>query len=134
MPIGSAGRSAALPAGALTAYNRKPMWSSMKRRDFFGVFAGALIWPQLARAESGARIFRLGFLGATDAFSWASRLDALRSGLRRLGYEQDKNIVIEDLWAEESYTIGRLFRSIISAPATSATLLTQPAQTLAYPP
>jgi putative ABC transport system substrate-binding protein len=75
----------------------------MKRRDFFKLLTGAVTLPQMARAQSGPRIPRLGFLGVTVASGWASRLEALRSGLRRLGYEQDKNIVIEDLWAEESY-------------------------------
>jgi putative ABC transport system substrate-binding protein len=61
--------------------------------------------PQMARAQSGPRIPRLGFLGVTVASSWASRFEALRAGLRRLGYDQDKsrNIVIEDLWADEDY-------------------------------
>jgi len=74
----------------------------MRRRDFFKLLTGAVTLPQMARAQSGPRIPRLGFLGVTVASSWASRLEALRSGLRRLGYEQDKNIVIEELWAEES--------------------------------
>ena len=75
----------------------------MRRRAFLHLLSGAVILPQLARAQSGSRIPRLGFLGVTVASSWASRLEALRSGLRRLGYEQDRNIVIEDLWAEENY-------------------------------
>ena len=75
----------------------------MRRRDFLKVLSGAVISPQLAHAQSGLRTPRPGFLGVTVASSWTSRLDALRSGLRRLGYEQDKNIVIEDLWAEENY-------------------------------
>jgi putative ABC transport system substrate-binding protein len=75
----------------------------MIRREFITLLSGALLWPQTARAQSGSRIPRLGFLGVTVASSWASRLEALRSGLRRLGYEQDKNIVIEDVWAEENY-------------------------------
>lgn len=75
----------------------------MRRRDFFKLVSGAVILPQMARAQSGSRIPRLGFLGVTVASSWASRLEALQSGLRRLGYEQDKNIVIEGLWAEENY-------------------------------
>jgi putative ABC transport system substrate-binding protein len=75
----------------------------MRRRDFFKLLGGAVLLPQMARAQSGPRTPRLGILGVTVASSWASRLEALRSGLRRLGYEQDKNIVIEDLWAEENY-------------------------------
>jgi putative ABC transport system substrate-binding protein len=75
----------------------------MRRRDVLKLLSGAAL-PQLARAQSGSRIPRLGFLGVTTASSWASRLEALQSGLRRLGYDQNnKNIVIDDLWAEENY-------------------------------
>ena len=75
----------------------------MRRREFITLFGGAVALPQIARAQSSPKISRLGFLGVTAASSWASRLEALRSGLRNLGYEQGKNIVIEDLWAEEHY-------------------------------
>ena len=75
----------------------------MRRRDFFKLLGGAVTLPQMAHAQSGPRTPRLGILGVTVASSWANRLNSLRSGLRRLGYEQDKNIVIEDLWAEENY-------------------------------
>jgi len=75
----------------------------MRRREFLKLLSGAVMLPQMARAQSGPRIPRLGFLGVTVASNWASRLEALQSGLRRLGYEQDRNIVIEDLWAEENY-------------------------------
>jgi putative tryptophan/tyrosine transport system substrate-binding protein len=75
----------------------------MRRREFVTLLGSAVMLPQAARSQITARIPRLGFLGVTTAPGWASRLEALRSGLRRLGYEQDKNIVIEELWAEENY-------------------------------
>ena len=75
----------------------------LRRRDFIILLSGAGLLPRIARAQSSSKIPHLGFLGVTVASSWASRLEALRSGLRGLGYEQDKNIIIEDLWAEEHY-------------------------------
>jgi putative ABC transport system substrate-binding protein len=75
----------------------------MRRREFITLLSGAVMLPRAASAQSSSRIARIGFLGVTAAPSWASRLEALRSGLRNLGYEQGKNIVIEDLWAEEQY-------------------------------
>jgi ABC-type uncharacterized transport system substrate-binding protein len=77
-------------------------WGHMRRREFIA-FVGAALLPQIARAQSSSKVARLGFLGVTVAPSWASRLEALRSGLRDLGYAEGKNIVIEDLWAEEHY-------------------------------
>ena len=75
----------------------------MRRRELITLLVSAVILPQMAHAQSSSRIARIGFLGTTFASSWASRLEALRSGLRPLGYEQNKNLVIEDLWAEEHY-------------------------------
>ena len=74
----------------------------MRRRDFIKLATGAAISPQVSFAQS-SKVPRLGFLGATSARSWASRMESLRTGLRRLGYEQGENILIEDLWAEEQY-------------------------------
>lgn len=74
----------------------------MRRREFISLL-GAVVLPRIAHAQSTPKISRIGFLGVTVAPSWASRLEALRSGLRTLGYEQGKNIAIEDLWAEEQY-------------------------------
>jgi putative ABC transport system substrate-binding protein len=75
----------------------------MRRREFITLLSGAVLLPQVGRAQGISKIPRLGFLGVTFASSWASRSEALQLGLRNLGYEHGKNIVIEDLWAEESY-------------------------------
>jgi putative ABC transport system substrate-binding protein len=53
-------------------------------------------------------------------------LEALRSGLRELGYVQGKNILIEDLWAEEHYDrlpalAAELVRSKVDAILTYGT-------------
>jgi putative ABC transport system substrate-binding protein len=50
-----------------------------------------------------ARFHRIGFLGPTSAAGIASRLEALRAGLRELGYVEGKNLVIEFRWAEGKY-------------------------------
>jgi len=69
----------------------------------FGVLAGAL--PALAQQKGKA--WRIGFLGsASPSGAPADRMEALRAGLRDLGYVEGKNIVIEYRWAEENY--GRL--------------------------
>src|SRR5258706_10716397 len=47
-----------------------------------------------------ARTARIGFLGAESAAGYASRVEALRAGLREHGYVEGKNIVLEFRWAE----------------------------------
>jgi putative ABC transport system substrate-binding protein len=48
-------------------------------------------------------VYRIGFLGTASASAQAKRVDALRAGLRDLGYVEGKNIVIEFRWAEGRY-------------------------------
>jgi putative ABC transport system substrate-binding protein len=50
-----------------------------------------------------AKVHRIGFLGATSAAGYKSRVDAVRAGLRDLGYVEGKNVVIEFRWAEGMY-------------------------------
>jgi len=53
-----------------------------------------------ARAQTAERIYKLGFLGQTSAGDLARQTVALRQGLRNLGYEEGRNLVIEYRWAE----------------------------------
>ena len=48
-------------------------------------------------------MYRVGFLGIADAVTWASEVGALRRGLRELGYEEGKNLVLEYRWAEGDF-------------------------------
>ncbi len=74
------------------------------RRTFLGTLAlGLLALPPGSFAEQPpARIARIGFLGQTSASLSASviRVEALRTGLRDLGYVEGKNLTIEFRWAE----------------------------------
>jgi putative tryptophan/tyrosine transport system substrate-binding protein len=74
----------------------------VKRREFItiAVSAAAMRWPVIARAQSSAHVPRIGYLGLGPASAYASRVDALREGLRDLGYAEGKNIIIEFRWAE----------------------------------
>ena len=55
----------------------------MDRRTFIGITAsGALAVPFVGRAQQPAKIYRIGFLGSTSASAYASRVEALRTGLR----------------------------------------------------
>jgi putative ABC transport system substrate-binding protein len=75
----------------------------MRRREFIKAIAGsAAAWPLAASAQQPT-VPVIGFLGALSASGWAPRVEALRAGLRDLGYVEGKNIVIEFRWAEGNY-------------------------------
>jgi putative ABC transport system substrate-binding protein len=79
----------------------------VKTRREFLIFGGIglclLAVPFTAVAQQQRKVWRIGFLGATSASSLASRIEALRAGLRELGYVEGKNLVIEFRWAEGRY-------------------------------
>ena len=72
----------------------------------------ALCFP--AEALQPAKIPRIGFLSVTSLSIISARIEALRQGLRELGYVEGKNIVIEWRSAE-----GKLDR----VPALAAELV-----------
>jgi len=65
--------------------------------------ASSLVVPLAAFAQQPMRINRIGFLLAETISGQASRVEALRAGLRDFGYVEGKNIVIEVRSAEGSY-------------------------------
>ena len=76
----------------------------MKRRDFIKVIGGmAMACPLVLHAQPLGRVVRIGFLGSASASGSAKSVEALRTGLRDLGYVEGKNIVIEFRWAEGRY-------------------------------
>ena len=72
----------------------------MRRREFITLL-GAAVLPGTVCAQT--KVHRLGFLGVTSASSWASRFEAFQSGLREVGYDPGKSILIDAIWAEEQY-------------------------------
>jgi putative tryptophan/tyrosine transport system substrate-binding protein len=77
----------------------------MRRRTFITLLGGAaVVWPLAARAQqSMAKVPRIGFLGNSTAELEANLIGPFRDGLRALGYEEGRNIVIEYRWAEGKY-------------------------------
>jgi putative ABC transport system substrate-binding protein len=51
--------------------------------------------PLAARAQEGGKVYHIGILEAIPAARNAANLDALRKGLRGLGYVEGRNLVIE---------------------------------------
>ncbi len=68
----------------------------MDRRRFLGRIAGGLLGAPLAvRAQPAMKTYRIGILETIPASRNAANLDALRKGLRELGYVEGQNLVIE---------------------------------------
>src|SRR5947209_2270055 len=99
----------------------------MRRRDFITLVSGtAASWSFAVRAQQSPKVWRIGYLGFGPASSWTSEVDALRTGLRDLGYFEGKNIVFEFRWAEradETYELADqlvgLKVDVIFAPAST---------------
>jgi putative tryptophan/tyrosine transport system substrate-binding protein len=108
----------------------------MRRRDFITLVGGAAAWPLAARAQQ-ARMTRIGFLGPTSYFGMQERMDALRAGLRDLGYVEGDNLSIDFRWAEGRYDrlpalaaeLVRLKVDVIVTATTPATLAAKQATT-----
>ena len=71
----------------------------MRRRDFLLLAAGAATAWNPAVAASGNP--RIGFIGAGSGVADQRFVDALRDGLRSLGWTDGGNLVLLDRWAEE---------------------------------
>jgi putative tryptophan/tyrosine transport system substrate-binding protein len=73
----------------------------MRRREFIILLGGAAaLWPLAARAQRVSNVPRIGFLGLGPASATAGQVEALREGLRDLGYIEGKNLAIEFRWAD----------------------------------
>ena len=72
------------------------------RRAFLGGLALGIATAPLASfaQQQPGKVYRIGFLGVGSAAGYVNEVQAVRSGLRDLGYVEGKNIVIEYRWAE----------------------------------
>jgi putative ABC transport system substrate-binding protein len=110
----------------------------LKRRDFITLLGvAAVAWPLAARAQQAANIPRVGFLGNSTPELEANLITPFREGLRGLGYEEGRNVVIEYRWAQGRYErfpaliaelIGTKVDVIVTA-GTPATLAVKKATT-----
>ena len=103
-------------------------FDQLKRREFITLLGGAAAaWPLAARAQQpAAKVPRIGFLGNSTADLEANLVGPFRDGLRALGYEEGRNIVIEYRWAEGEYErfpalIAELVASNVDVIVTAGT-------------
>ena len=71
----------------------------MRRREFLGVFGGAVAVPFAARAQQAPQPV-VGFLGSDTADLYADRLRAMHQGLKDAGFVDGQNVTIAYRWAE----------------------------------
>jgi putative tryptophan/tyrosine transport system substrate-binding protein len=73
----------------------------IRRREFIVTLGGAVAaLPLAARAQQADKLPTIGFLALGLPSAYARRIEALRKGLRDLGYTEGKNIVIAFRWAD----------------------------------
>jgi putative tryptophan/tyrosine transport system substrate-binding protein len=110
----------------------------MDRRALLAGAVGALVaLPTAALAQQPGKVARLGLLGPGSASGSAHEVEALRAGLRELGYVEGKNIAIESRWAEGKFDrlpdlaaeLIRIKLDALLTPGTPATLAAKRATT-----
>jgi len=72
----------------------------MNRRNTVLALLALAVAPLRAAAQRPGKIWRIGFLSSESPSSFRTRVEALRVGLRELGYDEGKNLLIEFRWAE----------------------------------
>ena len=98
----------------------------MRRRELIACACTALLaCPLAVPAQHPTKIARLGLLGFSDPAPAAPRVEALRAGLRDLGYVEGKNLVIESRWSrtveqmnEAAAELARMKVDVIFAPSS----------------
>jgi ABC-type uncharacterized transport system substrate-binding protein len=86
----------------------------MSRREFIALLGGAATtWPLTARAQQATKVPRIGSLRYGAAAANADRVEALRAGLRLLGYVEGTNIAIEYRWAETVDQLPQLAADLV---------------------
>src|SRR5262249_35114112 len=69
------------------------MTVTIGRRELLAALGGAAAWPLAARGQQLAR--RIGMLETIPPQANAANFDALRKGLRELGYDEGRSLIIE---------------------------------------
>jgi putative tryptophan/tyrosine transport system substrate-binding protein len=87
----------------------------MRRRSILALVSGLILAPRLLFAQERAKLARIGYLGPARAASFAPRVEALRAGLRELGYIEGVNLSFEFRWAESPSQMPELAAELVRA-------------------
>jgi putative tryptophan/tyrosine transport system substrate-binding protein len=73
----------------------------MDRRHFLvASLAGVFIVPRAAGAQTAGKVYRIGYLSGASLAANKPFLEQFQQELRKLGYAEGQNVVIEYRWAE----------------------------------
>jgi putative ABC transport system substrate-binding protein len=100
-----------------------------RRRFLLTSVAGALAAPRSAEAQAG-KVWRVGFftLNPSAPGNAALTLDVFRQGLRELGYNEGKNLTLENRFAEgRRELLPALARELVTLPVDIIVTLGTPA-------
>lgn len=86
----------------------------MKRREFIGVVLAAATWPFAARGQQPVKIPRIGYFSLGPSSAYADFIEALRAGLREVGYVDGSNAIIEFRWTNDPAQLPRLAAELVS--------------------
>ena len=70
------------------------------RRNLIAALGAGALAPRTSFAQQAPKVWRIGFIHLGSQPTSGQRLEALRAGLRDLGYVEGKNLVIESRWGD----------------------------------
>ena len=91
----------------------------LTRRRFVIALGGSAVAAPLCSFAASPAVQRVAFVAADRRLATGQRMDALRAGLVRLGYVENKNIILEPHWpgktGEPDHTLRDLAQALIDA-------------------
>lgn len=84
------------------------------RRELLFLLGAVALVPVRAFGQQPAKVRRIGFLGTTSASGYVRELEAIRRGLRDLGYAEGRNVSFDFRWGEgKPETLPVLARELV---------------------
>jgi putative tryptophan/tyrosine transport system substrate-binding protein len=85
----------------------------MRRREFIAGLGGAAVWPMVARAQQAMPVAGVLAFGKPEENTF--RVDAVREGLREMGFAEGRNLVMQYRWADSYDRLPELAAGLVDA-------------------